>query len=141
MNDPVVEVVKLDLPATYTSLTLLRACVTELIMQCNVLEHDPTIYSVQLAIHETGANIIDHAYCGDFSQRFAATLSLCRKKRQIIIELYDTGVAFEIEHVPKPNLDIPQEHGYGLFLIENTMDEVIYESHEAGNYWRLMKQL
>ncbi len=141
MNDPLVEVVRLDLPATYTSLTLLRACVTELIMQCDVVEHDPVMYGVQLAIHETGANIIDHAYCGDFSQRFAATLSLYRAKRQIVIELYDTGSAFEFENTPNPNLDIPQEHGYGLFLIRSTMDEVIYEPRATGNYWRLMKQL
>lgn len=141
MNDPLVEVVRLDLPATYTSLTLLRACVTELIMQCDVVEHDPVMYSVQLAIHETGANIIDHAYRGDFSQRFTATLSLWRKDRQVVIELYDTGAAFDFESAPKPDLDVPQERGYGLFLIQQTMDEVVYEPRATGNYWRLMKQL
>lgn len=140
MNHLPTEVIRLDLPATYTSLTLLRACVTELIMQCDVEEHDPTIYSIQLAVHETGANIIDHAYRGDFSRRFAATLSLCREKRQMTVELYDTGTAFRFEDAPSPNLDIPQEHGYGLFLIRKTMDEVVYEPREAGNYWRLMKQ-
>jgi serine/threonine-protein kinase RsbW len=141
VNHLPVETVRLDLPATYTSLTLLRACVTELIMQCDVGEHDPAIYSVQLAVHETGANIIDHAYCGDFNQRFAATLSLYRELRQIVVELYDSGRAFRFEDAPLPDLDAPQEHGYGLFLIRNTMDDVIYEPRETGNYWRLMKQL
>lgn len=139
MNHPYIEVARLDLPATYTSLNLLRACLAELLMLCDVAEQDPAMYGVQLAAHETCANVIDHAYGGDFHQRIAVTLSLCRAERRIVVELHDTGSAFAFDDVPSPNLDEPQEHGYGLFLIRSVMDEVVYQSTSDGNNWRLVK--
>lgn len=140
MTHSSVEVIRLDLPATYTSLSILRACLAELL---NTIEGDEDrsqlTYGIQLAAHETCANIIDHAYGGDATQRIAVTLMLDRVERRLDVELHDTGIAFNREQALDPDLDTPQVHGYGLFLIRTIMDDVSYQAKSCGNKWRLVK--
>ena len=61
--------------------------------------------------------------------------------RRFIATLYDTGAAFDPDQVSTPDLDVPHESGYGLFLAEQLMDEVNYQRQADGNHWRLIKHL
>lgn len=134
--------IRLELPATYRYLSIVSACIGELLQHIeHIANREQVLYSIQLAAHETCTNLIDHAYAGNSNGLLAITLMLSYDTRQIIIEIRDTGVSFDPDCAPPINLDQPQEHGYGLFLIRNLMDEVSYTSTADGNCWRLVKRL
>jgi len=135
------EVVRLELPANVRYLNILAACIAEMLGQVDGLS-DPqqTIYNIQLAVHEGCTNIVDHAYIDD-GGRIAVNLMLGWSPPQIIIELHDTGRAFNPSSIEDPNLDDPQVRGYGLYLMRQIMDQVIYDSQPEGNRWRMVKYL
>jgi serine/threonine-protein kinase RsbW len=47
-------------------------------------------YQVQLAVHETCTNIIEHACAGE-GGRIEAVIALDETQSQLIVDLYDTG--------------------------------------------------
>ena len=106
-------------------------------------EQEPLRYAVHLAAHEACTNIIEHAYKGRTDGRVRVTLSLDLSAQpiQMSVDLFDTGVSFNPDTVPKPNLDIPHERGYGLFLIRELMDDVSFTMGQQGNHCRLLKHL
>jgi serine/threonine-protein kinase RsbW len=53
----------------------------------------------------------------------------------------DSGDPFDKTAVATPNLEEPQEHGYGLFLIEQLVDDFKYTRLPAGNQWQLKRIL
>jgi serine/threonine-protein kinase RsbW len=134
------DVIRLDLPATHKYINLLGACIGEMLSRLdNVADLEVTVYNLQLAIHECCANIVDHAYAGA-DGRVYATLSLVDQPRRLIVELHDNGRPFEPERVPQPVLGEPQVRGYGLFLMQQLLDEVDYQPQPGDNRWRLVKQ-
>jgi serine/threonine-protein kinase RsbW len=132
--------VRLDLPASHRYLTLVGACLSELLARADGLpEPEVTTYNVQLAAQEICVNIVDHAYRGRQDGRINIYVALLPARRELVVELRDTGVAFDPEGVPMPNLEQGQEHGYGLFLALQLMDSVKYERLPEGNRWQLVK--
>jgi serine/threonine-protein kinase RsbW len=137
-----VEIVRLDLPASHKYLNILGACIAELLVRVDGIEEREVLtYNIQLAAHEACANIVDHAYAGELERRIEIILTLAGPPRQLIIDLHDTGSAFDLSSVPTPDLDQAHDHGYGLFLIRSLMDEVTYTPRSGGNHWCMVKQL
>ena len=60
--------------------------------------------------------------------------------REFVAVVSDTGRQFDRDGVAEPDLDNGQVRGYGLFLIEQLMSEVIYSPVPNGNQWRLIKR-
>ena len=140
MNSQSAEVVRIDIPATYKHLSIVSACITEIIERTeDVDERKELIYNLQLAVHETCANIVEHAYEGQSEGRIAVTLTLFSHPRQLCVDLQDTGQSFDVFAVPDPDLSQPQVSGYGLFLIRHLVDEVTYTPGSTYNCWRLIK--
>jgi len=135
------DTIRLDLPANPRYLNVLGDCIAALLSHVNTLP-DPqtTIYNVQLAVHEACANIIDHAYDGQ-GGRIHITMALNWQPPQLTIELVDTGKSFDPSAVPPTNLDEPHVRGYGLHLMKQLMDEVVYQTASSSNTWRLVKNL
>jgi serine/threonine-protein kinase RsbW len=102
---------------------------------------DHIVYSVQLATQETCINIVKHAYGEDREGRIQTSIALDDDPLRVTVRLVDTGQGFDIDAVPEPDLENPQVHGYGLFLIHQLMDEVSYQRDGEGNVWRLVKYL
>ncbi len=135
------DTIRLDLPATPRYLNVLGDCIAALLTHINTIA-DPqtTIYNVQLAVHEACTNIIDHAY-GSSEGRINITLMLDWQPARLTVELIDTGKPFDPANVPPPDLDQPHVRGYGLYLMKQLMDEVVYQPMLGGNHWRLIKNL
>ncbi len=135
------EMVRLELPANARYLNVLAACIGEMLVRVDGLS-DPqqTIYNIQLAVHEGCTNIVDHAYVDD-GGRITVNLMLGWTPPQLIVELHDSGRAFDPTSIPAPDLDEPQVRGYGLFLMRQIMDEVVYDSQPGHNCWRMVKYL
>lgn len=131
----------LDIPANLQYVNVLGASVCAFLTHVEQLA-DPEItrYNLELAIYEIGANIVNHAYANRHGRiRMSATLS--HQPLQVTITLDDTGVSFDPTVVPEPRLGELQEHGYGLFLVTQLMDEVEYRPTNVGNTWKLIKYL
>jgi serine/threonine-protein kinase RsbW len=133
-------VIDLNLPAQYRYLSLVGSCIRELVqsLEETTLSTD-LVYGLQLAVHEICNNIIKHAY-GHEEGRLMLSLTIQPSRRTFVADLYDTGRAFDPQGVPAPNLDVPHESGYGLFLARQLMDEVHYDTHTGRNHWQLCKR-
>jgi serine/threonine-protein kinase RsbW len=136
------DIVRLDIPATHRYLNVVGACLTAILERLEGLaEPEATTYNIVLAVHEICTNVVTHAYAGQSAGRIEITLALTEAPRRLTVELRDAGRPFQPADIPTPNLQQPQEHGYGLFLAQTLMDEVFYEANPKGNYWRLTKAI
>jgi serine/threonine-protein kinase RsbW len=106
----------------------------------NLEDEARLVYSVELALHETCVNIIQHAY-RDRPGRIQVALTLRHDPPQLIVDVRDSGSSFDLSAVNAPDLEQVQTHGYGLFLMAELMDEISYQQEAGGNHWRLVKNL
>jgi sigma-B regulation protein RsbU (phosphoserine phosphatase) len=92
---------------------------------------------IELAVNEAVANIIKHAYgnAPDQPVRIEARLSPDR----IVFRLYDWGRRFDPASVPAPAFDGSKDHGFGIYIIEQAVDEVEYSREETGRNCATMR--
>lgn len=132
---------QLDLPATNKYLNVIGACLDAFIARIEAIEDPHIPYNIQLAVNEIVANIIGHAYAEIPDGRVVIVVRLIGEPRRLLVEIADTGCAFDPSSVVEPDLDAVQIHGYGLFLARSLMDDVAYARQPTGNAWRLIKYL
>lgn len=101
------------------------------------------LYDLQLAVDEACTNVITHGYADMDPGSIILNLEIDPAK--IVIAITDFGHAFEPGNAPTPDVEAPIEErelgGFGLFFIQQTMDEMNYRSTEDGNTMILTKQL
>ena len=132
----------MELPADLKYLNVLDSSISAILTR---VEHLPEIekvaYDLNLALQEACSNIVRHAYHNLSEGRIGVTFTIESAPDRLIIELSDTGKSFALTDMPKPDLNNPQVHGYGLFLMEQLLDQVEYFPQPNGNRWRLVKYL
>lgn len=104
---------------------------------------DEVLYDLQLAVDEACTNIITHGYAGIDPGSIILDLEMDAGK--LILSLTDFGHSFEPDNTPMPNVDAPIEErelgGFGLFFIQQSVDQVDYRVTEDGNTMTLIKYL
>lgn len=135
------ETITLRVPSQTRYLSLIGACTVE---TCRHVERLPdpeqTTYDVQLAVNEAVANVIEHAYAGRLDGVVEVLFHL--HPDRLVVDVVDWGKSFDFTATPEPNLSQPQEGGYGIFLMQRLMDEVIYRADpDQGNRLRMVKRL
>ena len=99
------------------------------------------LYDVQLAVDEACTNIISHGYAGMDPGSIILDLDVSQDK--LTVTLTDFGHCFEPSSAPIPDVDAPIEEreqgGFGLFFIQQAMDDMAYQSTEDGNKMILTK--
>ena len=131
------QMIKLRFPADKRYLGMVASLVQEL---CNLVAELPpsSAYNVQLAVDEAVVNIIEHAY--DDDPNGIVEISASMERNRLMITLCDWGASFEPAAIPAPDLSAPHEHGYGVYLIRELMDEVHYERTPSSNCVTLVKR-
>jgi serine/threonine-protein kinase RsbW len=124
-------------PAKTASLSIISEKVSDFFGQVGWDEKGTALYNVQLALSEICTNIIVHAYSGHANGKIEINFKATFKPPQLQIETRDQGKDFDVSTIPQPDLDVVQEHGYGLFLANELMDELVYETKKGQNIWRL----
>ena len=138
-NEITQETIVLEIPADLHYVHMLGRCACALLEQIDTLvDAEATLYNLELAIQEVGVNIITHAYAGR-EGRVMMTGTYNEQTKQLIVTLEDRGQSFNPEAVVAPDLGTLQEHGFGLFLARELVDELQYEPYELGNRWCLKK--
>lgn len=101
------------------------------------------LYDLQLAVDEACTNIITHGYAGMDPGSIILDLEL--EPGKITLALTDFGHAFEPDNAPVPDPNQPIEErelgGFGLFFIQQSVDEMKYRTSEDGNTMTLIKHL
>jgi serine/threonine-protein kinase RsbW len=104
---------------------------------------DEILYDIQLAVDEACTNIISHGYA-DLDPG-SIILDLETTPDTLTITLTDFGHSFEPSSAPVPDVDAPIEErelgGFGLFFIQQSVDEMDYRVTEDGNKMILTKNL
>jgi len=91
---------------------------------------DDTVGELELALTEALANVIEHSYAGDGSQEILVDVEV--GDGDLSVRVRDWGRAFEPGGYAARDLDNPGEGGYGVFLMEQLMDNVTREPQPDG---------
>jgi len=92
---------------------------------------------IELAVNEAVANIIKHAYRNAPGKpvRIEAQLSPV----QLVFRLVDWGRSFDPAAVAPPAFDGSKDHGFGVYIIEQAVDEIKYSREEDGRNCATMR--
>jgi len=104
---------------------------------------EETVYDLQLAVDEACTNIISHGYAGLNPGSIILDLEIDPDK--MVLTLTDFGHSFEPGSASVPDVDAPIEArelgGFGLFFIQQSVDEMEYQVTEDGNKMTFTKYL
>ena len=100
---------------------------------------DPkSLWRMELAVHETVTNIIRHAIITGGNRTIRIECFAFDDRLSFLIT-YD-GRAFDPQKVPSPRLDGSQTAHFGLYLVDQCMDKIDYQTLRPGEkYIRLVK--
>jgi serine/threonine-protein kinase RsbW len=91
---------------------------------------ETSIAEVEVAMTEALSNVIVHSYEEREDERVLLSLEI--DDERLALEIRDRGRPFEPARYEPPDLDAPAEHGYGVFLIDELMDEVVRRPLDDG---------
>ena len=85
-------------------------------------------YEVEIALREALANAIIHG-CGNDKSKQVQCCVACDEQRGMLIIVRDPGSGFDPASLPTPTAGqhVYSDHGRGIYLINQLMDEVRYE--------------
>ena len=89
-------VIRLDLPADHKHLNVIGACLNAILERLDQInDKEMLAYNLELALHETCTNIVEHAY-SESKGRIRVAMSVINSPyRQLIVDLHDTGISFD----------------------------------------------
>jgi len=96
-------------------------------------------FEIQLALREALANAVVHG-CKNDPNKIVQFCIACDEERGMIIVVRDPGPGFDPASIPSPVVgqNLYSEHGRGIYLINQLMDEVSYE--RGGTELRMRKR-
>ena len=80
------------------------------------------VADVELALTEALANVIEHAYAGRSDGEIVIGAEIADAR--LAVSVRDWGKVADPDEFERRDLDDPGEGGYGVFLIEELMDDV-----------------
>jgi serine/threonine-protein kinase RsbW len=85
-------------------------------------------HEIELALQEAMANAVIHGCRNDPSKMVEACVA-CDQSRGLLIVVRDPGPGFDPASIPNPTKgqSVFSEHGRGIFLVNQLMDEVHFE--------------
>lgn len=96
-------------------------------------------FEIEVALREALANAIKHG-CENDPSRTVECSVLCDDKRGMLIVVRDPGPGFDPQSVESPLLgqNLFSDHGRGIFMINQLMDEVRFE--KGGTEIHMLKK-
>ena len=129
---PACSVCKLDvtIPANPSAISGVVDGVMEIARQMKCAEGSE--YEVELALREALANAIVHGCNNDPSKKVECCVA-CTESSDVVIVVRDPGQGFVLNAVPDPlaGEQLNSNHGRGIYLINQLMDEVSFERNGA----------
>src|SRR5262245_2666107 len=92
-------------------------------------DHD-ALHQLDLAVTEAATNSIRHAYRGEPGRPIEMVFE--SDGDRVCVGLFHEGEEFDPGEAPPPAFDGSREGGFGLYLIQQAVDEVRYFRDERG---------
>jgi serine/threonine-protein kinase RsbW len=94
-------------------------------------------FEIELALREALANAITHGCKGDSAKKVEISISE-ERARGILIVVHDPGRGFDPSTLPCPTdqEQLYSDHGRGIYLINQLMDEVKFERNGSEIHMR-----
>jgi phosphoserine phosphatase RsbU/P len=109
---------------------------------CTRLAYPPMsqegIAALELAVNEAATNIMKHSYGGSAAGRI--DLEAVDYPGYVLISMRHGGLNFKRCDVAAPHFDGTAEGGFGIFIIEQSVDDVSYGSDGHGNHEIVLKK-
>jgi anti-sigma regulatory factor (Ser/Thr protein kinase) len=131
------EYVTLSVPSDPRYLRIVRDFLTSVLNELGF--NDLDCMGIVLAVNEAYANVIQHCYRGDTTQRVDLTLLIV--PQLLTIEMRDYGGKMDLSCIEARDLDDVRPGGIGTHLMRAIMDEVTYDvSSDTGTVLRMSKR-
>jgi len=131
------EYVTLSVPSNPRYLRIVRDFLTSFLNDLGFNALD--CMGIVLAVNEAYANVIQHCYRGDTTQRVDLTLLIV--PQLLTIEMRDYGGKMDLSCIEARDLDDVRPGGVGTHLMRAIMDEVTYDvSSDTGTVLRMSKR-
>jgi len=131
------EYVTLSVPSDPRYLRIVRDFLTSFLNDLGFNALD--CMGIVLAVNEAYANVIQHCYRGDTTQRVDLTLLIV--PQLLTIEMRDYGGKMDLSCIEARDLDDVRPGGVGTHLMRAIMDEVTYDvSSDTGTVLRMSKR-
>ena len=122
---------EMDISSDLNELARVRAFVRDVCQRLPAPAFDEeTVAQLELAMTEAASNVMRHAYNGRTDQRIQLDAEVFHDR--IVLRLHHLGETFDPDAVNAPKFDGTQEGGFGMFIIERSVDEVRYHRDERG---------
>jgi serine/threonine-protein kinase RsbW len=135
------QAVKVELPSQTDYISLVRQFVGGIAKKAGF--NDIEIEKIELALDEACSNVLQHAYKFEGNNRYAIEISVKNTKFDIIIT--DQGDSFSFHDAVVPDIEKHVSElkvgGLGIFIMQQMMDEVRYETRANSNILRLVKYI
>ncbi len=109
----------------------------------NHFKSEIDIHHMVLAVDEVCANLMIHSHNCDPNKSIDLFVDV--KKREVIIEIQDTGNGFNIKNYQEPTIKEiiveKKKGGLGLMLVKRIMDKVEFIKINNSNICRLKKKI
>jgi sigma-B regulation protein RsbU (phosphoserine phosphatase) len=122
---------EIEISSDLSDLSRARAFVREVCaaLTAPAFEED-AVSQLELSVTEAASNIMRHAYRGRTDQRIQLDAEVFADR--LVLRLHHLGETFDPKAVSAPAFDGHQEGGFGMFIIERSVDEVKYHRDERG---------
>lgn len=128
------QIIKMEISSNPEYVSIIRLTVSGIANKIGFSIDD--IEDIKVAISEACTNAIKHST----NEIFYITFKIL--ENGLYIEIEDRGRGYDVNSLPKPDLENPKENGLGLFIIQALMDEVSIDSKEnQGTIIKMTKYL
>lgn len=126
------ETFHLEIPADENNLSEVRDFIADICLRAGFSKRETN--NTKLAMDEACTNIIKHAYSGEGGD---IRIDVEAEPGKIEINIFDRGTPFDWGGVEDPDLEryveIGKKGGLGIFLMNRLMDDLDYQTSDAGN--------
>lgn len=103
-----------------------------------------TQIQLNVAAEEIFVNVAHYAYKPEIGL-VEVCVEFKENPRRVLISFIDSGKPYNPLEKPDPDItlsvDEREEGGLGVYMVKNTMDDVIYESSDGKNHLTMIKNL
>jgi len=134
--------IEIRLPSRADYLGAVRSVVRGFVEEClDARLPEDEVNAIQIALQEACINVVRHAHRGDPSKPLVIGLRAVPGRLEIEVEDFGPGLPPEDRRPPDPDPENPREGGYGLFILRQTMDEVVSARRDGKHVLTLVKRL
>ena len=101
--------------------------------------------TIDIAVEEVFVNIANYAYEKDTEGTAIIRVVVCEEKKEILLQFIDQGIPYNPleQEAPDITLDLNERQigGLGIFIVKESMDEVMYEYRDNSNILTMIKRI